>query len=284
MKNILVPFDFSKTAMAAFDLALDIAKKHKAKVDILYIIIDPFIDQNNTSSTPEAFNKTDVRRFMERIKAESFANLKNVISRSGCTEVKINPFVEFNSSVYKSILRFIDKKKTGLVVMGTHGSKDIKSKVLGTNTERVFRLTKVPVLIVRNKIQNHNFKKIVFASDLETTSKSVFIQAWNIIKVYDAKIDVLRVNTTKDSIRRTYAVGKMRHLTKKYAGNFDYIIKDSASVEEGIEKYCDKEKAELIVLGVHRKKGFKRIFSDRVSEAITRLAKQPILTIDISSK
>ncbi len=283
MKNILVPFDFSKTAIAAFNLAIDIAKKQKTMVNMLYVIVDPFAVQNKPTSTPEHFSKTDVRKFLESIKKESLANLKNIISKSGCTDLSINPFVEFSPSVYKGILKFTDRKKTGLIVMGTHGLNSFKTRVLGTNTEKVFRLSKIPVLIVKSKINNFNFKKIVFATDLEFSSKNVFNQAWKIINVYDAKIDILRINSNKDSIRSSYATGKMSSLTKNYNGNFDFVVSDSTSVEEGISKYCDNNKVDLIVMGVHRKKGFKRLFSDRVSEAITRLAIQPILTIDISS-
>ena len=284
MKNILVPFDFSNTSTAALKFAVDIARRNKTSINLLYIIVDPFVPQDNLNIYADSgFRNTDMKVFLEGIKRVSLANLNDVIKNINARGVKIVPHAELYSSAYKGILAFIGRRKTGLVIMGTHGQKNLKTLILGTNTERVFRMTNKPVLIVRDNIKNLNFKRIVFATDLEPASKKVLNQAWKIIKMYDAKTDILRINSSKDSIRSTYAIGTMRTLTKNYKGNFDFLIKDAGSAIEGISKYCDKVNADLLIIGVHRKKGYKRIFTDRVSEGITRLVKQPILTIDISS-
>ncbi len=186
-----------------------------------------------------------------------------------------------DASVYKGILKFIETKKTGLVVMGTHGVSGMKTKYLGTNSERVFRMTRKPVLIVREEVKKPEFKKIVFATDLEHKARKVINQAWELLKQYDAKIDILRINTNKNSIRSTYAIGQMRNLSKKYNAEFDFVIADAETPEAGISEYCRKSKADLLVIGVHRKKGFKRLFTDRISESITRTSNIPVLTVDI---
>jgi nucleotide-binding universal stress UspA family protein len=282
MKNIIVPFDFSETAYAAFETAVSIAYKHGAGIDLLYVIVDPFTYKSASYPTDVNYRSSNIRKFLEGIKKETFINLKNVISRSGVYKVKIQPYIETHSSVYQGILNFINKKKTGLIVMGTHGVSNIKTKFLGTNTERIFRMTKKPVLIIRSKPKTFEFKKIVFATNLEKEAKKVLNSAWAILKKYDARFDVLRVNTPKDSIRYSYAVGLMQNLTKNYDADFDFITVDAKSPEEGINSYCTKSKADLLVLGVHRRKGLNRLFTDRISEAITRVSAIPVLTIDIN--
>ncbi|HWA05412.1 MAG TPA: universal stress protein [Ignavibacteria bacterium] len=280
MKNILVPFDFSKTAEYALKLALSIAEKQKAKVNLLYVVIDPFTIRSSGLESKEYIN-LNIRNFLEAIKKESFTKLKQVVEKINNKDVKIAPYIFVDSNVYKGILRFIETKKTGLVVMGTHGVSDLKSKYLGTNTERVFRMTKKPVLIVREEIKQPEFRRIVFATDLEQDSRKVMNQAWELLKQYDAKIDILRINTKKDAIRSTYAIGRMRNLSKKYKSKFDFIITDAETPEAGINEYCKKSRADLLVIGVHRKKGFKRLFTDRISESITRISRIPVLTLDI---
>jgi len=280
MKNILVPFDFSKTSAFALNLAVSIAEKQKTTINLLYVVIDPFTIKSSGLESLE-YRSLNIRKFLEAIKKESFSNLKQVIEKVNSKTVKITPYIFVDASVYKGILKFIETKKTGLVVMGTHGVSGMKTKYLGTNSERVFRMTRKPVLIVREEVKKPEFKKIVFATDLEHKARKVINQAWELLKQYDAKIDILRINTNKNSIRSTYAIGQMRNLSKKYNAEFDFVIADAETPEAGIGEYCRKSKADLLVIGVHRKKGFKRLFTDRISESITRTSNIPVLTVDI---
>jgi len=280
MKNILVPFDFSKTSAYALNLAVSIAEKQKTTINLLYVVIDPFTIKSSGLESRE-YRSLNIRKFLEAIKKESFLNLKQVIEKVNSKTVKITPYIFVDASVYKGILKFIETKKTGLVVMGTHGVSGMKTKYLGTNSERVFRMTRKPVLIVREEVKKPEFKKIVFATDLEHKARKVINQAWELLKQYDAKIDILRINTNKNSIRSTYAIGQMRNLSKKYNAEFDFVIADAETPEAGISEYCRKSKADLLVIGVHRKKGFKRLFTDRISESITRTSNIPVLTVDI---
>lgn len=279
MKNILVPFDFSNNALAALELANSIAEKQKAAVTVLYVIVDPFAV--NSGLSKNEYKSSAINKFLGSVKKETFNNLKNTLKYFKNKSVRMKPSLMVDASVYKGILKFIATRKTDLVVMGTHGASGIKTKFWGTNTERVFRMTHKPVLILSEEAKNNNFRHIVFASDLEKKSERVLSRAWKFIDSYDAKIDILRINTSADSLRSTYAMGKMRNLTKKYNGEFDFVIKDANSPEDGINEYLIKSKADLLVIGVHRKKGFKRLFTDRISESITRTVKIPVLTIDL---
>lgn len=282
MKKILVPFDFSDPATAALELAIDMAKRNKFALSVLYIIPDAFAVQNKSRSTKSSDSgNTNVRKFLDGIKAESMLNLKEVLKKYKSPGLKFTPKVEFSASVYQGILKALARQENAFAVMGTHGASNIAERFIGTNTERVFRMTKKPVIIVREKAADYNFKKIVFATNLEVPYKKVFGNAWGFIKSYNADIDILRVNTVKDSIRGSYGIGLMKSLSRGYKGKFDFVLTDAETPEEGINNYCVKSKADLLVMGVHRKKGFKRLFTDRISETISRTVKIPVLTIDI---
>lgn len=283
MKKILVPFDYSLPSRAALDLAVNMAGRSSSGVNLLYVIPDVFAVQNRSRNVKQTdLSSTNVRKFLDGIRRESLINLKEIIKQYKNSGVKIFPIVELSTSIYQGILRYISKNETSFTIMGTHGASNIKKRFIGTNTERVFRMTKKPVLIVRDKITDFDFSKIVFASNLERSYRKVFSQAWKFIKLYDAKVEILRVNTIKDTMRGSYAIGAMKSLTRNYKADFDFVLVDADTPEEGISRYCDKSKAGLLIIGVHRKKGFKRLFTDRVSESITRTSNLPILTIDIS--
>ena len=82
MKNILVPFDFSKTAGAALNLAIDIASKQKTTVSLLYVIADPFAVKSRSGLKEAEYKSSNIRKFLEAVKKDSFANLKTVINLS----------------------------------------------------------------------------------------------------------------------------------------------------------------------------------------------------------
>ncbi len=279
MKNILVPFDFSNHSLAALEVANSIAEKQKANISLLYVILDPFTASSGVSR--KEYKSSNINKFLEAVKKETFNNLKNTLKYFENKKVKIKPVVTVNASVYKGILRFIDTRKTDLVIMGTHGASGFKTKFLGTNTERIFRMTSKPVMIVSGDAGNTDFKRIVFATDLEQRSVRVLSRVWKFISSYKAKTEILRINTPSDTLRSSYAIGKMRNITKKFKGEFEFVQKDADSPEAGINDYLIKSKADLLIIGVHRKKGFKRLFTDRVSESITRTVKIPVLTIDL---
>jgi hypothetical protein len=60
----------------------------------------------------------------------------------------------------------ITDSKVDLVVMGTAGHTNMEEMIIGTNTEKVVRHAKCPVLTVQKKPANSEFKNIVYATAL----------------------------------------------------------------------------------------------------------------------
>ena len=79
MKNILVPFDFSKTSAYALNLAVSIAEKQKTTINLLYVVIDPFTIKSSGLESRE-YRSLNIRKFLEAIKKESFSKAHFEIS------------------------------------------------------------------------------------------------------------------------------------------------------------------------------------------------------------
>jgi nucleotide-binding universal stress UspA family protein len=54
----------------------------------------------------------------------------------------------------EAVMQTLDQKRTDLVVMGTHGHSGFKSWMLGSVTESVLHRSKVPVFVIRQKMDD----------------------------------------------------------------------------------------------------------------------------------
>src|SRR5690606_797617 len=60
----------------------------------------------------------------------------------------------------------ITERKVDLVVMGTAGRTKLEEMIIGSNTEKVVRHAKCPVLTVHRKPAKPEFKNIVYATSM----------------------------------------------------------------------------------------------------------------------
>jgi len=63
---------------------------------------------------------------------------------------KVDTIVGEGHTVHEGVLETVRSAGADLVVMGSHGRRGIEKLVLGSVTQRVLGVVKVPVLVVRD--------------------------------------------------------------------------------------------------------------------------------------
>ena len=140
--NILVPFDGSAHSVKAFNAALDIAKKHGAKINVLTCL-----EKENLGAwyVDNRINKKilkDAKDF-----AMSFLlKLEKTAKESGIS-ITIN--VLESKSIAKKIVGFANTRKINLIVIGSHGQTGFSRLILGSVSNAVSQSAKCPVLIIK---------------------------------------------------------------------------------------------------------------------------------------
>jgi nucleotide-binding universal stress UspA family protein len=142
--KILVPTDFSPCAAAAFDWAMDLARRYRASVVLLHVHPVPayaFIDgmvppapQDMAALAQASFDRLEQMADEHRGELPAGVRLQ--------TEVRAGDPVE-------GILQVVHDRGIDLVVMGTHGRSGLAHLVLGSVAEKVVRRSDRPVLTVR---------------------------------------------------------------------------------------------------------------------------------------
>ncbi|MBF0329763.1 MAG: universal stress protein [Nitrospirae bacterium] len=141
--KILFPTDFTEGALYALPYAVDLALCNNAKLYMLHVIYDiatasglyvPHMQINDMYKELE----TSARKELEKFGAEHREMLKNV-------EYAVQRGVP-----YEEILKFSEKEKIDIIVVGTHGRKGLDRVLFGSTAERVVRNAACPVLSVRS--------------------------------------------------------------------------------------------------------------------------------------
>lgn len=155
IKRILVPVDFSENSVQSKTFAEEIAERFGAEIELLHVVesspYEVYVQKGFQAdvpiyvplgdSYPGASPNTIVRNLMDEARSE-LEKLATGNGRTYHTEVRRGRPVE-------EILAEIERYKPDLVVICTHGWSGVKHLLLGSVTEKLVRLSPVPVLTTR---------------------------------------------------------------------------------------------------------------------------------------
>jgi len=136
IKRILIPTDLAKGYEKVFDLALEIADKFNAEIYFLHII--------------EIYSYEGIEKVHDRLMVEVSKIVQENTNALKKKAGKINIFEFARKSINATtgILEFSKEKKIDLIIMGTHARTGVSKYLLGSVTEKIIRLSDLPVIAV----------------------------------------------------------------------------------------------------------------------------------------
>ncbi len=179
--KILVPIGFSEQSMIALGQAFNLAKIKNSDVVLLSVIEEQsmiqslFLDDNSDEL------KKKVKEKLELIAAEY--SLKY--------GVDVDTMVA-KGRVYEQVNEVSEMISADLIVMGTNGVNG-KSKFIGSNAEKVVRLSKCPVITIKGKSHRDGCENIILPLDLEKQTKEKVTYALEYARYWDATIRIVSV-------------------------------------------------------------------------------------------
>jgi nucleotide-binding universal stress UspA family protein len=275
MKKILVPIDFSKPSEYAAKMAAKIAKKTGASITLIHLIELPSeivdIYYGSRFSIPESM------LYLRKIK-EKILKFKNNFFPE---DMKVDYFIKLNNP-FDGIRKYADKIDADLIIMGSKGHSKFEEIIIGSNTEKIVRSSKIPVIVVKRDSKKFSLKNLVFASNFKKDNKEVFIKFLDFANIFNSKIHLLRVNTPSQFENTFDAKQKMKDFIKEYnLLKYSINIYDDTSIEKGIINFSREKKVDLIALSTHGRSGISHLFSRSVAKSLSEIALKPIFTVKI---
>ncbi len=277
MKRILVPTDFSKSSITALEVACEIAKKGGAEVIALHVVEEAGSESFRVSGEVPQKNFED-RLYTFKLLERSKKQLEKLVMDPKYSAIKLDGELRLGNA-FHGMNAIIVEQKVDLVVMGARGHSRLEEMIIGSNTEKVVRHSKVPVLSVHKKPAKVNFKNIVYATAMsrdEEKFAKVVIAAQN---MYNSKIHLVRINTPGDFQRDRIAKDYMEKFAKKVGlKNYTINVYNDINEEEGIIYFADSINADLIAMATHGRTGFAHVLAGSIAEEVVSHAKRPVLT------
>lgn len=280
MKTILVPTDFSEQAQAALDLAYGIAKKNSATVQLLSVVEAPqgtSFSAMGEVTTPDGMDSMFFVQLMRRQRER----LEKLVKDPKYQDIDVEGEVEIGNP-FENISQSIADRDVDLVVMGTQGSSGMEEILVGSNTEKVVRRAKCPVLTVKEAVDVDTIKDIVFATNLRNTQEKLMTELLKLQKLFDAKLHILCVNTPSTFETDRFYKDGIKSLVDKYKiENYTMNVYNDDVEEDGIVFFAEDINADMIALATHGRTGISHLLSGSIAEDIVNHAKRPVWTFSI---
>lgn len=277
MQNILVPVDFSSYSESALKAAADLARKKESTLYVLHVINvgEPIMGTGSIR-----VDDSELIFFSKLAKSK----LHEFLGKDYLQGIKIIDIIELGPTYY-SITQNIDKYDIDIIVMGSKGSSGLAEFFIGSNTEKVVRNSKVPVLVIKNKLMDVHFQKIVFVSDFDKENISSFKKAQGFAADFDAEMKLMAINTKTDGFEN---VQKIKDVIDEFltAGDIDMdpddvIVYRDKKVEEGILNGAGSIGADLIAIPTHGRRGLSHFFNGSIAEDVMNHSNIPVITFKI---
>lgn len=275
-KNILFLTDFSEASEPALAYAVGLARHYNANLFPAHAAEPIILNEASDASVLEEIIENSKKRLDTLVKA---------------IDVTVNTL--FSRGDIESVLpRWIEENGIDLVVIGTHARHGLSRLLMGSTAEFIFRNAPCPVLTVGPHVAFRPFQgfmaeKVLFPTDLGSHAEFASTYALSFAKETNGEVIFMHVI----SLDKTFQVdrtGMVDEAKEKVAALIPSDAKEWSNPEMIVEigdpateilGYAEKERPDLIVLGLPREKKFSTHFASGVTYKVVAGAPCPVLTI-----
>src|SRR5262245_38824082 len=274
-KNILFLTDFSEASEAALAYALGFAKHYNAQLYPAHAC-DPVI-----------LTEVNAVNVLDQIAENSRRQLENLARNN---KIK-GPALFARGPIEGAFPGWINEHGIDLVVVGTHGRRGLQRFLMGSTAEYIFRNANCPVLTVGPHVAVRPYsgfvaENILFPTDLGAHAEFAATYAMSFAHESRGRLTLMHVvqleNALKpDQTKLIAAKAKLGQLIPPDAGLW---CAPQTVVEVGdpalqVQSYAEKERPDLIVLGLPSNKEFSAHFQTGVTYKLVSSAPCPVLTV-----
>lgn len=282
--DILLPFDGSDGAAATLHHAAELAHWADATIHVLFVA--------DTTRDSVTVVEADVVDALVRKGRQIVEEAEETLDTLG---------VEYESDVVQgnpapTIVEYGDQYGHDLIVLPTHGRDGISRYLLGSVTEKVVRLSSLPVLTTRMESDERlqfPYENILVPTDGSSSAVRAGEYACSLAAALDATLHALSVvdagsfgvdvrsglsgqdheQAATDAVEAIVSEATERGVTE----TVDHV--DNGAPVETILDTVDSEDVDAVVMGTAGRRGADRILLGSVAEKTVRSAPVPVFTL-----
>lgn len=270
IKKILCPIDFTAASTNAMDYAAKLSKDLNASLTLWNMCEIPIID--------EIASQNYLLNAMDRKQGEL-----SKILQDWCEEIKgehdipcgyyISSSIE---NLEKTLAHYTDGENFDLIVAGTNGADTIYQFFFGTNSYRIIKEVKCPVMIIPEGYLYKEMKSVVFATDYSLSDAKL---AKRLIRTFNTNITFLHLSKTDSHISKA-VFGSFKNIFEDEAENsyrvhFERMIYEN-KLDSLVEKMIEKS-ADMVIMSTEYRGWFEDLFHKSFTKKIVEGIQIPAL-------
>lgn len=277
-RKILLPTDFSENSLQAMKYALELYKDQEC---IFYLLNVFFINPTNIESLIGMEPGSDL---YETTKKKSENQLHKLLSEvafndNGNSKHSFQVISAFNEPL-QAIKNIVDEKDIELIVMGTRGQTNARSKIYGSTAIDVMeKVRHCPVIVVPQLAKRAIPKEIVFPTNYKTSFKKQELKHLiNIAASSGASIKVLHVSEEgKLDDKQTNNKKLLDEYFEEVSHSFHLL--SQLSVPAAINCFVESRESDMVAFINSKHSFFSSILNQPLVKGIAYSSKVPILVM-----
>jgi nucleotide-binding universal stress UspA family protein len=276
VKHILIPVDFSETALLAVDHGTHMAKLFGAELFLVHVnealiystaVSDTYPQPGSNAGTDSA-HQLKLNQLSDSIFQKTGIKCKTRI-------------VEGN--VADAIVEYAKQISSDVILMGTHGISGIKEFFMGSNAFSVVSEAPCAVITIQSHSRNLGFKNIILPIDDSLLSRQKVNLAVVMAQKYGSTIHITGIVSDDDQI----ALGKFEVKVEQVRNFLNengiayttemHPIGDN--IAETVLNCVEQKQADLIIVMSEQDPDLTGIFSESFAKQLVNHSKTPIMAV-----
>lgn len=257
MKTVIIPVDFSETALNAARYAAEMLSETSNTNIILYNLYR-HDDEYEMSGT-----------YLESLKEELIRKGDKEIE---CIREKGNDFVD-------SLERLAYQKTATLIVMGITGKSPVKQALIGSNTLKIAMRDVCPVLIVPSQATYKGINNVALASDfknVEEITPVTYLKA--VLDFFKPNLHIVNVNSEIHVALNEELKEERAWLAEQFAEyNPEFYFITTFDFEETIEQFIQDKNIDIVINVPRNHSFYENVFKQSSTKKLAFHSSIPVL-------
>lgn len=277
--TIVIPTDFSKASKLALGFAQSLAQQYGFDLSLIHIF--PYV-AHHRHAAPVGWMISDLR---SRSRRRLVAAKAKVLATGIGIRISV---IDSAGDIAGQIINTAVAEGASLIVMGTHSRDGVERFLVGSAAEEVLRHAVLPVIAVGPHVKDYTHRKIqtlVYATDLSARSLGV-LRILPLLMAGDTRLSVVHVREDQANIPASadWVISARNSLAgvlpaDVLASRVDFKTLEGDDPARAVERHLKVVHADLLLIGVHKGRGFTTHMSPRTGFRMIMAAPCPVLSI-----
>jgi nucleotide-binding universal stress UspA family protein len=274
-QKILIPIDFSETAMLAIEHAAFTAQLFKAELVLLHVVEKHWEKFSIVAPELRLEMPDNMMQLLEK-KLEEIAS--DIRSKYGVKSTCIAS----DGSISTVIIEESKNQKVDMIVMGTHGTSGVVEFFIGSNAYKVVTQSECPVISVQSSAKKLGFQDILLPIDNSLHSRQKVNYAVALAKHFASKVHIaglLDVNEEKDLNKFEIKLDQIEQYLDKCGILHTRKILSGVNQARSTYDYAKEVNADLIVIMTDQDEALTGRLMGTYAQQIINHSKIPVMSI-----